>query len=105
VSKKINLVEAATLNINQILFSLNAAFKTVSTSLEKLTLEKLKSPKLIPTKYVGTQTRTIFKRFSHLFFGSPDKVNPKSLAYLFCFIYKYIKQMSQFLSCTKTIFI
>ena len=55
------------------------------TSLEKLTLEKLKSSKLIPTKYVGTQTGTIFKCFSHLFFGSPDKVNLKSLAYMSCF--------------------
>ncbi|MBP8965924.1 MAG: hypothetical protein KBG33_00850 [Paludibacteraceae bacterium] len=49
------------------------------TSLEKLTLEKLKSLKLIPTKYVGTQSKDDFKRFSHLFFGSPDKLNPKSL--------------------------
>jgi hypothetical protein len=56
------------------------------TSLEKLTLEKLKSSKLTPTKYVGAQTRTIFKRFPHLFFGSPDKVNPKSLAYMYYFI-------------------
>ena len=31
-------------------------FKTVPTSLEKLTLEKLKSAKLTPTKYVGAQT-------------------------------------------------
>ena len=92
VRKKINLVEVATLNINQInliLFCLNAAFNTVPTSLEKLTLEKLKSPKLIPTKYVGTLTRTIFKRFSHLFFGSPDKVNPS--AWLICRVLQIYK--------------
>ncbi len=47
-------------------------------SLEKLTLERLKSSKLTPTKYVGAQTRTIFNRLSHLFFGSPDNVTPKN---------------------------
>ena len=51
-------------------------FKTPPTSLEKLALGKLKSSKLIPTKYVGTQTRTIFNRLPHLFFGSPDEVSP-----------------------------
>gem|GEM_PF-2417179 len=51
-------------------------FKTPPASLEKLALVRLKSSKLIPTKYVGTQTRTIFNRLPHLFFGSPDEVNP-----------------------------
>ncbi|MDD3322637.1 MAG: hypothetical protein PHS59_14455, partial [Paludibacter sp.] len=48
--------------------------KTTPASLEKLTLGKLKSSKLIPTKYVETQTRTIFNRLPHLFFGSPAEV-------------------------------
>jgi len=38
-------------------------------SLEKLTLDRLKSSKLTPSKYDGAQTRTIFNRLSHLFFG------------------------------------
>lgn len=52
--------------------------KTSPTSLEKLTLGRLKSSKLIPTEYVGTQTRTIFNRLPHLFFGSSDEVSPNS---------------------------
>jgi len=39
-------------------------------SLEKLTLEKLKSSKLLPS----VVKQGVFLRFSHLFFGSPDKV-------------------------------
>ena len=50
--------------------------KTAPASLEKLTLGKLKSSKLISTKYVETQTRTIFNRLPHLFFGLPDEVSP-----------------------------
>ncbi len=50
--------------------------KTSPDSLEKLALGRLKSSKLIPTEYVGTQTRTIFNRLPHLFFGSPDEVSP-----------------------------
>jgi hypothetical protein len=52
--------------------------KTTPASLEKLSLGRLKSSKLIPTKYVGTQTRTIFNRLPHLFFGSPDEVDHKN---------------------------
>ena len=52
-------------------------FKTSPASLEKLTLGRLKSSKLIPTEYVGTQTRTIFNRLPHLFFGLPDEVSPE----------------------------
>lgn len=48
--------------------------KTAPASLEKLTLVRLKSAKLIPTEYVETQKRTIFNRLPHLFFGSPDEV-------------------------------
>jgi hypothetical protein len=51
--------------------------KTSPASLKKLTLGRLKSSKLIPTKFVGTQTRTILNRLPHLFFGSPDEVGPK----------------------------
>jgi len=43
-------------------------------SLEKLALDRLKSPILPPSKYYGAQTRTIFNCLSHLFCGSPDKV-------------------------------
>ena len=41
-------------------------------SLEKLTLEKRKSSKLLPS----VVKQGVFFRFSHLFFGSPDKVSP-----------------------------
>ena len=44
----------------------------MSTSLEKLTLEKRKSSKLLPS----VVKQGVFFRFSHLFFGSPDKVGP-----------------------------
>ena len=62
-----------------ILFCLNTKkyakkVKTTPASLEKLSLVRLKSSKLIPTEYVETQTRTIFNRIPHLFFGSPDEV-------------------------------
>jgi hypothetical protein len=53
---------------------------TTPASLEKLSLGRLKSSKLIPTKYVGTQTRTIFDRLPHWFFGSPDEVDHKNEA-------------------------
>ena len=45
-------------------------------SLEKLALEKLKSSKLLPS----VVKQGVFLRFSHLFFGLPDKVSrPKDL--------------------------
>ncbi len=62
-------------------------------------LEKLKSPELIPTKYVGTQTRTIYKGFSH-FFRLTGQGQPEVFG-LYVLFYRYIKQMFQFLSCAK----
>ncbi len=57
-------------------------FKTTPTSLEKLTLGRLKSSKPAyrrQARYDGIRrnsNRTIFNRLPHLFFGSPDEVSP-----------------------------
>jgi len=87
-SKKINLVEAAAFNINQNKFDFVFA-QTLLSRLCPLHSKNLRSKSWNRPNSCRRNTSELkqgrFIKAFLTFFGSPDKVNPKCLAYMCCF--------------------